>query len=310
MRSRTAEMLVLFLVGAAACGGSSATTADAGGGGPDAGGDGAGPGGDAGSEASASNLYTLDTCTTDIAADVPAFYRTYFKCVTIKKTADGVSITWNGAPPHASYYWGQSDPNYAPFDTTRGPTYRPNPNTIAKRTRTMTVLDAPVSRGLTVTTPMVDRTANTNANEYRLGPVGVALDSVMIFNDQARPGDDIAEERFTFDEWNAHPTMNGEYHYHTTSPGPLAVLKAIGKSDVELYGIMCDGAVVLGCMELDGSTVDASGLDAQNGHVGDVKDKAGTTHFTNRYHVHMCPAVLTAHVYTPEIQYYAACTVQ
>lgn len=268
--------------------------------------------------ATSSGVYSLATCTTNIAADVPAFYKKFFRCVTVTKTATGVDITWNGLPPHPSYYWGQGSPNFAPFDTSRGADYHPNPNLLSGRAHTMSVPDAPVSRNLTVTSGMVDHTANTNAAEYRGGPVGVGLDSVPLFNDQAAPGDDIAKERFTFDSYEAHPTQNGDYHYHTASPGPLEALlsaglttsRVPGAGGFELYGMMCDGTVVLGCTELDGTKPDTLGADAQNGHVTDMKDSSGTLHFASRYHVHVCPTLFTSHVYTPEIQFYGACAVR
>ncbi len=52
----------------------------------------------------------------------------------------------------------------------------------------------------------------------------------------------------------------------------------------------------------------ASGLDAQNGHTMDIADRQGTVHFSARYHTHVCPDRLTAHKFTPEIQYYRDCT--
>lgn len=260
---------------------------------------------------------TLDTCATSIAAGVPDFFRTYFKCVSITTSADKVVITTEDLPPHRSYYYGAGNPNYADFDTSRGAQYRPNPNRITQKHHTFSIPLNPTSRGLTVTGAMVDRMANTNPNEYPLGPVGVALDSVDVFNDQAAPGDNIDNEAYTFDSYNAHPTMNGDYHYHTVSPGPLEVMKYIGRSSttapggggVELYGIMCDGTLVLGCSELDGSTPASSGFDAQNGHIHDIKDADGTVHFTSRYHTHVCPQTFTAHKYTPEIQFYTTCSV-
>jgi hypothetical protein len=74
---------------------------------------------------------------------------------------------------------------------------------------------------------------------------------------------------------------------------------------LEVYGMMCDGTLVLGCTELDGTTADTASLDAQGGHVADVKDAAGTVHFAQRYHTHVCA---TGRRFTPEIQYYATCT--
>ena len=43
-----------------------------------------------------------------------------------------------------------------------------------------------------------------------------------------------------------------------------------GAGTVEIYGFMCDGTLVLGCTELDGSIPDDSDFDAQNGHVHDI----------------------------------------
>ncbi|MGZ3417430.1 MAG: YHYH protein [Polyangiales bacterium] len=254
-------------------------------------------------EASTSGARTLESCTTSIAADAPAFFATYFKCVTITTTADAIVIESQGLPPHLSYYYGAGSPNFAPFDTSRGSEYMPNPNKLKQKSLRVSVPKVPKSKGLTVTAAMVDGVVGTNGDEYSLGPVGIALDSVAIFNPLAAPGDDIEKEKFTFDDYSAHPAPDGTYHYHTASKGPLEVMTAIGKTG-ELYGVMCDGTIVLGCTELDGS--DPGTLDAQGGHVGDVKD-ASTTHFTGRYHVHVCPTKTGGRRFTPEIQYYSTC---
>ena len=124
-------------------------------------------------------------------------------------------------------------------------------------------------------------------------------------------GMDITTERYTFDAYNAHPSPDTTYHYHTTMPGALEVLAHLGlvtsttpgEAELEVYGIQCDGTVILGCTELDGAARSGA-LDAQGGHVGDLVDDDGTTHFTARYHVHVCAG---GHEYTPEIQYYATC---
>lgn len=256
---------------------------------------------------------TLDNCTTSIAADAPAFYARYFKCVTITRGTGSVTITTQDLPPHLSYYYGYGSPNYAAFDT-RGGTYSPNPNTIATQSLSITVPDDPAPRGITVTSGMVDKTAGNDANEYPLGAIGVALDSVALFTGTAAPGDNIDDEQYTFDGYEAHPTQDGTYHYHAPTPGPLEVLQAggfvtsttPGSAAVELYGMLCDGTLVLGCTELDGSA--PSGLDAQGGHVSDIKDADGTTYFTSRYHTHVCSDGSRGYSYTPEIQYYDACT--
>lgn len=42
---------------------------------------------------------TLSSCTTDISADLPAFYTTYFKCVSMDLEGGSVVIDANGLPP-------------------------------------------------------------------------------------------------------------------------------------------------------------------------------------------------------------------
>ena len=79
-----------------------------------------------------------------------------------------------------------------------------------------------------------------------MGTAGLALDGVAIYNSLAGPGDDTEEELFTFDRYNAHPSPDGTYHYHTTSQGPLEVLASYGmisepipgQAEIEIYGLM------------------------------------------------------------------------
>lgn len=256
---------------------------------------------------------TLDTCGTNIAATAPEFFKRFFRCVTITTTTTSVVISTNALPPHRSYYYGSGHANYEDFDTTRGATYRPAPNRLAMKAMAFTVPIAPVSRNLTITSAMVDGTVGSNTNEYPMGAAGVALDSVVLYNPLARPGDDIEAEKYTFDVYNAHPSPDSVYHYHTTSKGPLEVLKKLGfvtttepgGAAIELYGIMCDGTPVLGCKELD-ATSPTGTLDAQGGHAHDLKSGDGTVLLAGRYHTHICTA--TGRKFTPEIQYYSSCT--
>lgn len=258
---------------------------------------------------------TLASCTTTIAADAPDFYKKYFRCVTVTTATDGVVIETRSLPPHPSSYYGTASPNYAPFDTSRGAQYHANPNVLTERAARVTVPNAPVAKGVVVTAALVDGKAQTSPLEFGLGPVGVALDSVPLFNAVAAPGDTIDTERFTFDSYEGHPAPDGAYHYHSASRGPLEVLAAnglratptVGSAELEVYGIMCDGTVVLGCTELDGTARPTAGLDAQGGHVHDLKDKSGVVHFANRYHAHVCEKD-GGRAYTPEIQYYSTCT--
>lgn len=293
IRSRPASIALLVLV--TACGG------DAGFGGDDDGG------------GNADEPRTLANCATSVASSAPPFYSRYFRCVTIARGGDSVTVTTQDLPPHLSYYYGVGHANYTVFDT-QGGTRSANPNTLEQQNVSITIPDNPTPRGLTITAAMIDKTAGNDPNEYPLGAVGVALDSVALFTGTAAPGDDIDEEAATFDGYEAHPDPGGAYHYHSPSPGPLEVLEDAGfvttttpgSAEVELYGILCDGTVVLGCTELDGTT--PAGLDAQGGHLGNLTDADGTTYFSGRYHTHVCADPATGYTYTPEIQYYDSCT--
>ena len=121
-----------------------------------------------------------------------------------------------------------------------------------------------------------------------------------IFATMTVPADDISDEEYTFDLYEGHPTDQGTYHHHGANPAALAVTTWLGLDGLELYGVMCDGVLVLGCTELDGG--DPGALDAQNGHEADVEYPSGTVLFANRYHVHACAAL--GRTLTPEIQFY------
>jgi hypothetical protein len=259
---------------------------------------------------------TLTSCETNIDAAAPAFFKTYFRCVAITMNGSDIVIASDNLPPHPSYYYGKGSPNFAEFERYGSDQYGPNPNLIGKRSFKVTLPNVPVGRGLTITAAMVDGVVGSSPDEFALGPVGVALDSVALFNPLARPGDDIENEKYTFDSYNAHPAPEGSYHYHTATAGPLEVVKAAGftsitapgMASVELFGIMCDGTVVLGCTEINGDPVPATTLlDGQGGHVGDIRDAAGVVHFAARYHTHICPSTPGARRFTPEIQYYDRC---
>ena len=260
--------------------------------------------------------YTLDTCETSVIDDVPAFFGKYFKCVRVTRSGDSIVIESKGLPPHRSVYYSSGSANSISY-VSQGQGYYQNPNFIAEQTIRMVIPVEPQPKGLTIKPAMVDGAVGSSFDEYGMGVVGVALDSVALFNPLAAPGDDIEAEEYSFDPYDGHPEMRGTYHYHTTSKGPLEVLAAAGLTEstepgqatVEVYGVMCDGTIIMGCTELDGAAPDQGTLDAQNGHAHDLVDEAGMTHFTGRYHTHICPGTLTGHKFTPEIQYYSSCSI-
>lgn len=99
--------------------------------------------------------------------------------------------------------------------------------------------------------------------------------------------------------------------------GPLAVLQARGfataslpgEAEIELCGIMCDGAVAMGPLERDGTPA-AANLDAQAGHPHDLVDGDGVVLLASRYHVHVAPEIgADPRGLTPEAQFYERCVV-
>lgn len=255
---------------------------------------------------------TLQNCETSVSTDVPAFFQELYLCADISLAGDSVTVSTTDLPPHPSPYYPTTDPNWEEWDD-RGGDWHQNPNTISEQAKTFTIPVEPTAKGIMITADMVDLSAGTSDDEYP-GGVGLALDGTLIFAAMAAPGDDITEEKYTFDTWEGHPEMTGTYHHHSATPGPLAVLVEVGwattdvpgSAEIEVYGVMCDGTVMMGCTELDGSAPDDSDLDAQAGHVHDLVAADGTTYFAERYHTHVCDGAY-GHDYSPEIQYYEGC---
>jgi len=257
---------------------------------------------------------TLENCDESIADDVPAFFANYFACAHITMAGGNVKIWTDGLPPTLSAYYPIDDPNYIAFDD-RGGSHAQNPNTLDVQSFSITIPSDPTPKGITIDASVVDNTMNTSNEEYDGGGQGIALNGVIAFAAMAAPGDDLADEQYTFDSYEGHPAET-TYHYHFNTPGPLEVLvdrghsasSQIGQANIELYAIMCDGTAVLGCTELDGSIPNDSDFDAQNGHVHDISDGTQTL-LTNRYHTHVCTDLWPEYPFYPEVAYYDTCTV-
>jgi YHYH protein len=271
---------------------------------------------DDGEDDTAEDFEILINCDTEIDDDVPLFYATYFRCTDISVDGDFVVITGPDQPPHLSYYYGENHEQFVEFDYSRGDEYRPNPNEIEIRTFELRIPIDPTASGIVIDDNTVNLTVG-DGTDYPMGAAGVALDGAAYFNSLAAPGDDIADERYTFDSNEGHPQNAGVYHYHAVAPGPLRVLMELGAAtsdipgaaEVELYGVMCDGTVLLGGTELDGSAAGVD-LDAQGGHIHDLIDSDGAVLLENRYHIHMAPEIGSdPRGLSPEAQYYDTCNV-
>lgn len=173
-------------------------------------------------------------------------------------TGDYVQADSDGQPDYTSNYFPTTSPCYAAYT----PSF-PDPNQIA-------------AQGLSFHVPLAPTTTNTAMG---LGPVGVAVDGVPIFDNQAAPGDDIFTEAQSFDRCGGHPAPGGVYHFHGEP-------YAISSDDARLIGVLSDGYFVYGRRDADGSL---PALDARGGHVAATPDST-----TPVYHYHLNQQTSTA----------------
>jgi hypothetical protein len=165
-------------------------------------------------------------CESNVADGVPEFYSRYFRCTDISVDGDVVVIVGTNLPPHLSYYWGEGSDLFEEFDYSRGDQYRPNPNVIAETNLVLRIPLDPVEVGITVDRDTVNL-ATGDDTDYPFGPAGVGLDGVALFNPLAAPGDDIEDEKYTFDSYEGHPhdisdadgtvLLENRYHIHMAS---------------------------------------------------------------------------------------------
>lgn len=175
-----------------------------------------------------------------------------FSCrVELTITSTAVHIAADSEPDYTSNYFASTDPCYAAYTTEF-----PDPNLISVQHLTLDIPLAP----------------NTTHTQMGLGAVGVAIDGVEIFDNQAAPGDDIFTEAKSFDRCGGHPAPGGAYHFHGEP-------YAISSDDSHLIGVLRDGYFIYGRRDADSSLPT---LDAQGGHVGTTPDSS-----TPVYHYHL-----------------------
>jgi YHYH protein len=175
-----------------------------------------------------------------------------FSCrVTLINMGSWVQATADSRPDYASNYFAKTDACWTDYT----PSF-PDPNLIT-------------AQNLSLQIPL---TPNTTPATMGLGAVGVAVNGVEIFDNQAAPGDDIFLEAGSFDRCGGHPAPGGAYHYHGE---PFA----ISSDDSNLVGVLRDGYFVYGRRDGDGSL---PVLDANGGHLAPPPGETAA-----RYHYHL-----------------------
>lgn len=196
-----------------------------------------------------------DTGTGGTAA-VPAVFSTNFKSgVTLSATTTTVTMKSNGTPDHVTPYWGTGHAMYEA--QTPGQTL--TPGQLASQNFSMTITLTP--------------TEASSKEATSLGPIGMALNGVAIYND--REGGNVPVDAGTllsFDRGGAHSGPGGLYHYHFN--GDFTT-----DDDAKLMGWLRDGFPIYG-RKCSSTGAYAIGLDANGGHTTTTTEYAsGVYHY-------------------------------
>jgi len=215
---------------------------------------------------SSATTATSTTAPTPAAAAVDArgIYAQFQSAVTVSLAGSTATLRSTGLPDHASPYWPRGSTQYeAPHAG-----MQMAPNQIATQSLSLQVPTAP---------------AVGSASDTPLGPMGIAVNGVAIFNQYAAGRSPLTNEILTFDRFNGHPQQTGQYHYHVE---PLWLTSNRGGDS--LIGVLLDGFPVYGPRDQDGTM--PGGLDSCNGHVHATREvPAGIYH----YHVVSAPPYIS-----------------
>lgn len=203
---------------------------------------------------------TTTTPTAPSTSGVQAMYAQFASGVTVTIDGSTVTLRTTDLPDHKSPYWGTSSANYeAPHSG-----MQVNPHLITSQNLTFRVPSSPSAAAATSDTP--------------LGPIGISVNGVVLFNQYAAMRQPLTSEIVSFDKYNGHPSPSNQYHYHFE---PLSITAS---SRSRLIGVLLDGFPVYGPIHGDGSTPTA--LDSCNGHTSATHEFASGV-----YHYHTTTAV-------------------
>jgi hypothetical protein len=201
---------------------------------------------------------------TTTSGTVPAVFAHYASTVQVTVEGNEVVLRANGVPDHKSPYFASTDPRHAAYDGANAQ-FMLAPGTI-------------VAESYVFRIPITPKAASTHS-ATPLGPIGISVNGVPLFNQYNGQNRPLTVEINTFDQFNGHPTPNGDYHYHAE---PYSITKASGSS--ALVGFLLDGFPVYGPVE-NGRRVTNAELDAYHGHTAATADYP-----TGIYHYHVTDA--------------------
>lgn len=190
----------------------------------------------------------------------------YKSAVSVAIGATSAVLTSRGVPDHVTPYWGVGNALYE----AQLSGHHVTPGIVSERAFAMTL-------------PLTPAEATTK-EATSLGPIGMALNGVAIYND--REGGNVPVDSgvlMSMDRAGAHVGPGG-YHYHFD--GDFTSF-----DDANLIGFLRDGFPIYGRRDADGSYPN---LDTNGGHVGTTADfptaiyhyhSARTTYMNSRFSV-------------------------
>ena len=137
-------------------------------------------------------------------------------------TADFMVIESTNKPEHESSYFESSNSHYEAYD------YETN---IHKYSDVYTDEAAHSAGNNLIETQNVvmkmpiNPTSATTKTTTKFDTIGISLNGISFFNENAAPGDEITNELFTFDQCSGHPQQAGIYHYHVD---PVCLIRDLG----------------------------------------------------------------------------------
>jgi hypothetical protein len=210
-------------------------------------------------------LFSLSSCgkSTDnqVSVAVPAVFSKFSTSVTISSDGNYITLKSNGVPDHKSCYFPLTDSRYEAYNGSN-PLFQKNPNSIGTKNFVFRIPATPSEDPSHPATP--------------LGPIGIAVNGVAIYNQYAGPNQPLTNEINSFDQYLGHPDPTATYHYHIE---PTYITQQKTKS--ALIGFLLDGYPVYGPLE-NGKTLVNADLDSYHGH------NAPTADYPNGiYHYHV-----------------------
>lgn len=201
---------------------------------------------------------------TGVNTPISAFDEFNGDAVTVSFDGDEITIESTGLPNHTSPYWEETNPLYIEPVVA----IRQTPGRIGgDRSIAVTVSAAP------------ELAASSSATG--LGPIGISVTGVPIFNDTEGQNSPIEDQIVqTFDYAGAHNGPSG-YHYHIESYD-VPENTVLSHDDEKLVGIMADGFLIYGrkCESIGDHPAD---LDDSGGHTSSTQHSEGEQFY--HYHI-------------------------